>query len=275
MTFSTQPASEYSLLEIAELTTRGFEGYFVPIHITEWTLLRIIRQDSVDLSSSSVVLTDGLPAGLALIARRGWVSRVAAMGIVAERRGKGAGKFLMGALIEAARQRGERALVLEVIEQNLPAVRLYENSGFGKVRRLLSFSRAGDPPAGSATGLEEIDIRDMARAISMYGLPDLPWQASAETIAQHTPPARAFRLGQAYAMISDPGPEQIAFYSLLVEPAGRGRGQGRAIVQAVLAAFAGKAWQVPAFLPEEVGIVFQKAGFQRGPLAQWQMRLDL
>jgi ribosomal protein S18 acetylase RimI-like enzyme len=275
MTYSTQPASEYSLPELGELITRGFEGYFVPIQIGEATLLRIIRQDSVDLASSSVVLSDGLPAGVALIARRGWESRVAAMGIVAERRGKGAGKFLMSTLIEAARQRGEHALVLEVIEQNLAALRLYENSGFVKVRRLASFSYDGDSTASSVTSLEEIDIRDMARAISMYGLPDLPWQASAETIAQYAPPVRAFRLGQAHAMISDPGRDQIAFYSLLVEPEGRGRGQAQALIRAVLAAFPGKAWQVPAFLPEEVGIVFQKSGFQPGPLTQWQMRLAL
>ncbi len=274
MTYSTKPASDFPPGELAELMTRGFEGYFVPIHINQVTLLRLIGRDSVDITASHVALADERPVGLALIARRGWTSRVAGMAIVAEWRGRGAGKYLMGELVAAARQRGDHAVVLEVIEQNLPALRLYESFGFAKVRRLASFALEKSEGSG-ATGLVEVDIRELARAIALYGLPDLPWQASAETIAQHTPPARAFKLGGAYALISDPSAQRIAFHSLLVEPEARRQGRARALIQAVIAAHPGKSWHVPGFLPEEVGAVFQTAGFQRDVLSQWQMRLEL
>jgi len=272
--YSTKPASDFPLEELAGLMTRGFEGYFVPIHISRATLLRILGHDSVDLTASHVVLEDDKLIGLALIARRGWTSRVAGMAIVAERRGRGAGKYLMGELVADARQRGDHAVVLEVIEQNLPALRLYESFGFEKVRRLASFVLESSARL-SATGLEEVDIRELARAVASFGLSDLPWQASAETIAQHTPPARAFKLGKAYALISDPEAQRIAFHSLLVEPEARRHGRARAIIQAIIAGHPGKTWHVPAYLPEEVGLVFEKAGFRRDVLSQWQMRLGL
>jgi GNAT superfamily N-acetyltransferase len=274
MTYALKPASEFPPGELADLMTRGFEGYFVPIHVNQAALLRIIGQDSVDLTASHIALADGQPLGLALVARRGWTSRVAAMGIVTEWRGRGAGKFLMGELLQAARRRGDHAVVLEVIDQNLPALRLYEGFGFEKVRRLSGFVLEKSEGL-SAAGLQEMDIRELARAIALYGLPDLPWQASAETIAQHTPPARAFQLDGAYGLISNPAAERIAFYALLAEPAARRKGRARALIQAVVAAHPGKTWYVPAFLPEEVGLVFQGAGFRRDVLSQWQMRLEL
>jgi ribosomal protein S18 acetylase RimI-like enzyme len=274
VSYSTKPASDFPPAELAELMTRGFEGYFVPIHINQVSLLQLIGRDSVDITASHVALADEQPVGLALIARRGWSSRVAGMAIIPEWRGRGAGKYLMGELVAAARLRGDHAVVLEVIEQNVPALRLYESFGFTKVRRLAGFvlEKTEGPAAASPP---EVDIRELARAIALYALPDLPWQASAETIAQHTPPARAFKLGKAYALISDPEAQRIAFHSLLVEPEARRQGQALALIRALLASYPGKNWHVPAFLPEEVGTIFQRAGFQRDVLSQWQMSLDL
>ena len=88
--FELKPASSYPLLEIADLLTRGFEGYLVPIQIDEAALLPMLRRDSIDLSASRVLLKEGKPIGVALIARRGWTSRLAAMGIVSNSRCGGA-----------------------------------------------------------------------------------------------------------------------------------------------------------------------------------------
>ncbi len=263
-------ASEHSVADIAGYVTRSFEGYFVPIVMSEANLLARIRLDSIDLSESRLVMAGESVAGAALIARRGWSSRVAAMGIVPEWRHQGVGKFLMNELLSDARQRGDHEMMLEVIEQNDAAVHLYESTGFQKVRRLVGLS-AEEAHGTEMPGLEEIDVRELGRLISAHGLHDLPWQLSAETIAQFTPPYRAYRMDAAYALISDPEAKQVRFFSLLVEPSARGTGMAQQLLRAIMARHPEKSWHVPAIFPEEIIGPFEAAGFRRDELSQWQM----
>jgi GNAT superfamily N-acetyltransferase len=115
----------------------------------------------------------------------------------------------------------------------------------------------------------------MGRLILQYGLPDLPWQLSGETIALLNPPARAYKNGGAYIAISNPDVEHVVIWSLLVEPDARGEGLAVNMLNQILANHKGKTWHVPAIWPEEFGIIFERAGFQREDLSQWQMRLEL
>jgi ribosomal protein S18 acetylase RimI-like enzyme len=271
--YSSKRASDYSLREVAAFVTRSFEGYFVPVVMSEANLLARLRLDSVDPVESRILLAGNGVAGAALIARRGWTSRVAAMGIVPEWRNKGAGRFLLDSLLEDARLRGDREMVLEVIVQNEAAVHLYESAGFKKVRRLVGLSLE-QSNAGDWDGLEEIDIRELGGLIARHGLSDLPWQLSAETIAQFTPPFRAYRLADAYTMISDPEASDVRFYSLLMEPELPGAASATRLIRATLARHPGRRWHVPAIFPEETVAPFEAAGFQRETLAQWQMQLD-
>src|SRR5215207_5066592 len=101
--FSFKPASEFSLPQIAELLTRGFEGYLVPINISVPVFQTMIRRDGIDLNETRILYKDDEPIGVALIARRGWTSRLAAMGIVSDARHGGAGTWAMQQLIEEAR----------------------------------------------------------------------------------------------------------------------------------------------------------------------------
>ena len=56
---SLKPANEYTIPFLAELMTRSFEGYFVPVHITDAILLTMLRRDGVDLTASRVILSCG------------------------------------------------------------------------------------------------------------------------------------------------------------------------------------------------------------------------
>jgi GNAT superfamily N-acetyltransferase len=143
MDFSAVPASNYPLADLVKFVNRGFEAYFVPIQFNPATLLNMLYKDSIDLTASRILLVDEQPCGIALIARREalYASRLAAMGIAREVRGKGAGSWLMDVLIREARQRNDHEMELEVIEQNEPAVKLYRKSGFQAVRRLVGFIR--------------------------------------------------------------------------------------------------------------------------------------
>jgi len=115
----------------------------------------------------------------------------------------------------------------------------------------------------------------MGRLISQYGLPDLPWQLSGETIAQMTPPASAYYKGPASAVISNRNMEHVVIWSLLVEPHARGNSLGVDMLKSIIAHHVGKTWHVPALFPEVFGKVFKQAGFEREELSQWQMRLAL
>lgn len=274
MNFELKPASDYSLPDLVEILNRGFENYFVPIAFNVNTFLNMVRKDGTDLTSSRVLLVDGNSAGIALIARRGWTSRLAAMGIAKEVRGVGAGSWFMDQLIREACERNEREMVLEVIEQNEPAVRLYEKHGFEIVRRLVSYIRR-DAAEDAVHELSEIDLREAGRLISQYGLRDLPWQLSGESIAQLNPPVRALRGGQVYMVISNPEENDIVIWSLLTEPNVSGNGLALGMLKSVMAAYPGKTWHVPALWPEELGKVYEHAGFVREELSQWQMKLTL
>jgi GNAT superfamily N-acetyltransferase len=123
--------------------------------------------------------------------------------------------------------------------------------------------------------IKEIELREMSRLISQYGLSDLPWQLSGESVTQINPPLHAYRDGKAYILISNPEAEHVVIWSLLVEPKARGNGLGVRLVKQVIAHWAGKTWHIPALCPEEFGNVFENAGFEREKLSQWQMKVSL
>lgn len=274
MDLDTVPASTYSLSDLVRFLNQGFEDYFVPIQFDLAGFLQMLRKDGIDLTTSRVLIADDYPCGIALIARRGWTSRLAAMGIATAGRGRGAGTWLMQQLIQEACQREEHEMCLEVIEQNEPAVKLYQKSGFQTVRRLIGLIRQ-DAKETKRETLQEMDLRQMGSLISQHGLPDLPWQLSAESIAQINPPARAYRKEQAYVAISNPDLEHIVIWSLLVEKEARGNGFGTDLLKCVIALHPGKIWHVPAIFPEEFQHVFERAGFEKEALSQWQMMRSL
>ena len=278
MDFGIKPASTYSVSDLVSILNQGFEAYFIPIQFTNPIFLNMLHKDGIDLSASRILLADDHPCGIALIAPRGArrISRLAAMGIAKETRGKQAGSWFMKKLIDEACERGDREMVLEVIEQNEPAVRLYRKYDFESVRRLIGYTCKGkDADENEKGDLQEIDLREMSRLISQYGLADLPWQLSGESISQMNPPVYAYHKEQAYIVISNPEAEHVVIWSLLVEPGKRGRGFASEMLKRITANDAGKTWHVPALCPEEFGSVFERAGFEKEKLSQWQMKLKL
>jgi ribosomal protein S18 acetylase RimI-like enzyme len=274
MSLDIKPASDHPLPDLTQLLNLSFENYLVPVTFNLPQFLTMIRKDSVDLAASRVLLLDEQPAGIALIARRGWTCRLAAMGIVQSQRGQGAGLRFMRTLIDEARERHDQAMVLEVIEQNEYAVKLYQKCGFQSMRRLIGLIRK-DAKEKEITTLTEIDLREAGSLISQHGVSDLPWQLAGETIAHMNPPARAFRNGPALVVTSNPNAEHVVIWSVLVEPQARGQQLGVDMLKSVIASHPGKTWHVPAIFPEEFGKIFERAGFEMEELTQWQMKLVL
>jgi ribosomal protein S18 acetylase RimI-like enzyme len=274
MNTELRPLLDHELKDAVDLMNLGFSDYFVHIELTLPMFLNMIRMDGIDPGSSRLIYVDGEAAGIALIARRGWTSRLAAMCLSPAYRGQHAGRAAMDQLISEARSRGDHRMVLEVIEDNAPGVRLYEACGFKIQRRLVSFEGTFSQSDAEAT-LQPVDIRDVARWVTIHGLDELPWQLSGESLVQSSSPNTAFCLEQAYIVISNPEAEQIAIRSLIVLPEARGQGQAARLVEAVRSAFPNRKWLIPALCPEEIRGFFKRLQFERGALSQLQMSIDL
>jgi len=269
--------AEYGLAETAIVLSQGFSDYFVRIPFTAATLMQSARSDGVDLSESRVVLHEGIGAGALLIARRGWTSRVAGMSLVPSARRKGIGRWAVGRVIDESRARGERFMGLEVIEQNEPAVKLYEACGFQRVRRLVGFEFQGDSTTGVELPVSEVDIRHVASLLNGGDIPDLPWQLSGETIAHLTPPFRAFGMNGAWIVVSDVSKPEIIIRAIVATGGSIDARKTRRteLLRAMTVIHPGKKWRMSALLPEELGDIFSGAGFTRTKLTQWQMLRSL
>jgi ribosomal protein S18 acetylase RimI-like enzyme len=150
------PSDGFSYAALADLFTRGYEGYFVPVHVDEPTLRYMVETWDIDLSRSRVAPDVGL-CNLAIRGDRGWIGGLA---VVPEERRNGIGRALMEAVLELA----PPTVSLEVIEANEPAIRLYESLGFEKTRVLEVWHV--DAPL--------VEAESVAQAV--LGQTGLPWQ---------------------------------------------------------------------------------------------------
>ncbi|PTL75851.1 N-acetyltransferase [Vitiosangium sp. GDMCC 1.1324] len=254
---------------LAEGFAACFAGYVVPISADVRAFEQRLRTEHVHLADSHVMVREGRVVALGLVARRGDVSRVAAMGIVPELRRSGVGHALLQRIFDDARSRGDRSVGLEVIESNAPAVALYERTGFQVRRRLVGWE--GTLPEHSAP-LEEVPLTTAVAAVLREGEPGLPWQLAPETLAGLTAPTRAFRLGSAVAVITEAGPQDVVLRSLVVAREKRRQGEGSRLVRGLAARLPGRRWKVPAISPEELGAPFFTAmGLRRQALTQLEM----
>ncbi|UIY29957.1 GNAT family N-acetyltransferase [Neorhizobium galegae] len=155
--------SECSLEDAAEGFTAGFSGYVVPMNVTVPSLQLRIERDHVDPDESLVYFDGEKPAGILLIGRRGDRSRVGAIGMGPMIRGRGFGRRVMLDAIEVAKARGDRKLILEVINTNERARDLYLSLGFVITRKLVGFGRSRKLAVPDVVPAEECEARDGCR----------------------------------------------------------------------------------------------------------------
>jgi ribosomal protein S18 acetylase RimI-like enzyme len=265
MTLELLPALERSAAELSAIFARAFEGYFVPIPDDPAAFERRVAGEAIDLGASRLALVDGDVAGLILVARRGEVSRIAGLGVNAPWRRHGIGRALSQAAVDDARARGDRRVLLEVIERNTAAVELYRGLGFEVRRRLVGYAAETSSPGADA--LDEVEPSEVASAVAEHGAPDLPWQLAADSVGAAAPPARALTLlGRAYALVGPPG----VLRALVVPRPFRRRGWGTRL----LAALPAGAWTIPPIVPEGLAAEFlARAGFARQALTQLELEL--
>jgi ribosomal protein S18 acetylase RimI-like enzyme len=152
------PADTLSIDELAALFNAGYEGYFVPFRVDAAQLENMIAAWHIDLARSRVAPGEGV-ALLGVRGERGWIG---GLGVIPAARRRGVGRALMEAVLAEA----PPEVTLEVIEQNEPAIRLYEDLGFERVRILEVWSLDAEAPPA--------EVRDAEPTPA--GERDLPWQ---------------------------------------------------------------------------------------------------
>ncbi len=278
MSFEIIPAHDIPLAVQARVFTDAFSGYAGGSFAMDAAgLARFLCPQGADLCHSRFARNaDGL-CGFGYVTRIGDVARLAGMGVVPAARRSGVARGLLAHLLEEASARGDRTMVLEVIEQNPAAVALYRGADFYEVTRLLGWRRAAAPtPGGAAIGaLREISLVAASQFPIAREFPDLPWAISRHALAKMSA-GRAYSSGAALIVTGDPdvpGPLRVHGFASLV-PGKANWPEIRKIFLAVLQRYPDREFFAPPVFPEDFGI-FAELGFQREPINQFLLRRDL
>jgi ribosomal protein S18 acetylase RimI-like enzyme len=267
-------AIEFTAAQLADAMNVCFEGYIMTFTLEAQTFERRFRAEGLDTISSVIMKSGGEFAAICLIARQGWTSRVAAMAIAPEFRRKGVGQQLMNKVIEEAKTRGDRQLLLEVIEQNPPAIALYESVGLTKKRRLIGYRR--EPSQGTPAGLAQIDPSLVIRTQSTECPSDLPWDFKPETLTLKLGFLKGFSLNdEAFALVSDPPGQRVIIWSLFTRTSSRRSGCAKQLVEALSARYPDRALVTSVALPDDYCPEFLKAlNFSEVSISQFEMAID-
>ena len=276
---ASRTVSQCTSAEVTAAIVHCFQNYLVQMQFTPEKYEIRFRGEDLDPFASRVYHSEGMPAAIVMIARRGWTSRLAAMAVAPDFRRRGLGKEVMQVALQEAALRKDRSMILEVFEQNLAAVSLYIGLGFRPIRRLIGYDlrpEGSRDRASDSERLQEIDPAIVARLIAQDGEPDLPWILMPETFAAATLPVQALHLDEiAFAIVADPKAEKIVVRALLVRKTHRRQGWGSRILRALGALFADRPLAIQGLVPENMAPgLFLGSGWQRQTLNQFEMKIE-
>ncbi len=119
----------------------AFADYEILIQWTEETLLQKMRIEDIDLSLSVGAFDDGTLAGVILIGADQENSRVwdGGTGVLPAYRGQKLTERMFGYILPVLKQRGAKLMLLEVLENNKGAYKIYERLGFTTTRLLHAY----------------------------------------------------------------------------------------------------------------------------------------
>jgi len=235
MTATFVAAAELAYADLAKLFERTFADYVVPMRATPRAMEARNRVEDVDLFASQIAMHGADPVALALVARRGRRSRIAAMGVVVEARGSGIARALLDKVTGDARSRGDDWLVLECIASNERALRLYHRAGFVTTRQLVGW-RAG-ALAPEAQPIVEVDPAELGRVLARSDDGRLPWQLAPESLAALSAPARGWTIDGSALAVGSVLDKEVAIRAVFTRPERRREGNAARLVRGLAAAF--------------------------------------
>jgi ribosomal protein S18 acetylase RimI-like enzyme len=276
------PAATVARPEVVVAFNAAYSGYEFPTHLDEAAFAFMVEYVDIDLARSVLAYEHDRNAAMAMLALRGRRAWIGGMGVVPECRGRGYGAEVMRAVIANARAAGARAVDLEVLVGNRPAIRIYEALGFLPTRRLVVWrvDPAPGPPAAAHPAIVPLDSGAALDVIDHWVTDAPPWQRAPESIAHlaQKPEALGFmREGAiAGAVVFRAVPERVSILALAARPSSPAPAEA---LEALVAGVRGRQPGAPVRLlnlvegdPAEA--VFERAG-ATAEARQIEMRLGL
>ncbi|MCB0643043.1 MAG: GNAT family N-acetyltransferase, partial [Phaeodactylibacter sp.] len=176
------PLSQVSIEEKVRCFNAAFSDYFVQINMTADYFRERHQMGRVDYDYSFGIWAEGKLCAFIYSGLGSWAGAPtvynAGTGVIPAFRGQ----HLVSRIYETAlpfwAARGYRQTLLEVITDNVKAIRVYERVGFRKQRRFHIYSGLSDLPVSSA--VPELDIQIVDRPDWAAYAPLLPFQPSWE-----------------------------------------------------------------------------------------------
>lgn len=189
MALRLESASTLDMASIADIFTRGYEGYIVPVNLNEDQMRAHIERYHIDLSLSRIAYVDDELVGIGFLGKRelsGWIGGV---GVVKAYRRQGIGKTMMLAMADLAREAGMTDIYLEYIKGNDGAGTMYKKLGYETLRRLL-IVESNQPPTltpPSTFDIIEVDFQQALDYHDQFHQKPLPWQRQVASLRSCPP----------------------------------------------------------------------------------------
>ena len=140
------PASDFSYQELTDAYNHTRVDYMVPMPMNAKELREYVEFYNVDMDASVVAVDGNEMLGLAMLGireGRAWITR---LGVIRNNRRHGTGTAMVDHLMAKAREKNVAYIIMEVIQDNIPAQSLFEKKGFKHTRELLVLRRPPSEP---------------------------------------------------------------------------------------------------------------------------------
>ena len=182
MEFKTLEGTAIS--DILTAFNEAFSDYFIKLQLTEETIASKFRSENIDLNLSVGAFNNNELVGFILhgydVLHGVPTLYNAGTGVVLGCRGKGITKSLYEYCISLLKTKGIHSHLLEVIDNNYPAIKIYEEIGFTKIRTLDAFKCQQAIGAKESITIKEVE--EITKAAEAFGSVEPSWQNTLEAV---------------------------------------------------------------------------------------------
>lgn len=210
-----------------------FSDYIIHIRSSRQFFLEFLRSVGGDLANVLVAMDGDVIVGYinpVIDGDEGWIG---GLGVIPAYRSRGIATMLMAAAEDMCGKRAVKTVLLEVIEGNMRAQRLYQQLGYKVVRKYLSAE--GRPSKFEGYG-QEPEHAGLAEVLALHerSYKDTCWQRrKTEALVQSAKDAENFKVDGGFAVIRSI--DTNGFIPFLgVVPEKRGKGIGTALAKFAL-----------------------------------------
>ncbi|KUY17408.1 GNAT family acetyltransferase [Elizabethkingia miricola] len=225
--------------QILQVFNESFADYLVPMKLTEEQLEFKMRSDKTDKSLSVMVQDGEKPVAFILHGKQLIDGKLVVYnggtGVIPENRKSGWVREMYDLILPVLKEQGAEKLVLEVITENVPAIKSYEKFGYTVSRKLKCYR--GDINIKAIK--KDAEIREVAdfgwAKMKTFWDVQPTWQNSInvlEEIKEHCKILGAFIGGQLVGYLVF-NPEAKKIYQLAVIPEHRRKGIGTQLLAAL------------------------------------------